>query len=318
MQDSVFMNGNSNLLEFSVVIPVFNEESNLRILYDRLSGVMQGLGKTYEIIYVDDGSTDDSFQVLCDLHSQDNHVKVIRLTRNFGQHPAVVAGFNIAVGEIVITIDADLQNPPEEIPKLIGKLNEGYDIVFGVFLKRKHSAFRRAGSKFAKWVLSRIVPVETTNLSGFRALRSYTIDQLKLLNEKGKFLDGLLCWMGYKVGTVEVTHGERHSGKTKYTQLKLIRLWLDLVISFSDLPLKFAMLLGAVFGIIGLIMAVVYFIYYFMYGFTVPGFTTTIILITVFAGVQLLCLGIIGEYIGRMNLQIKKRPDYIVRERIDS
>ena len=318
MQDSVFMNGNSNLLEFSVVIPVFNEESNLRILYDRLSGVMQGLGKTYEIIYVDDGSTDDSFQVLCDLHSQDNHVKVIRLTRNFGQHPAVMAGFNIAVGEIVITIDADLQNPPEEIPKLIGKLNEGYDIVFGVFLKRKHSAFRRAGSKFAKWVLSRIVPVETTNLSGFRALRSYTIDQLKLLNEKGKFLDGLLCWMGYKVGTVEVTHGERHSGKTKYTQLKLIRLWLDLVISFSDLPLKFAMLLGAVFGIIGLIMAVVYFIYYFMYGFTVPGFTTTIILITVFAGVQLLCLGIIGEYIGRMNLQIKKRPDYIVRERIDS
>ena len=312
------MNGNSNLLEFSVVIPVFNEESNLRILYDRLSGVMQGLGKTYEIIYVDDGSTDDSFQVLCDLHSQDNHVKVIRLTRNFGQHPAVMAGFNIAVGEIVITIDADLQNPPEEIPKLIGKLNEGYDIVFGVFLKRKHSAFRRAGSKFAKWVLSRIVPVETTNLSGFRALRSYTIDQLKLLNEKGKFLDGLLCWMGYKVGTVEVTHGERHSGKTKYTQLKLIRLWLDLVISFSDLPLKFAMLLGAVFGIIGLIMAVVYFIYYFMYGFTVPGFTTTIILITVFAGVQLLCLGIIGEYIGRMNLQIKKRPDYIVRERIDS
>ena len=318
MQDSVFMNGNSNLLEFSVVIPVFNEESNLRILYDRLSGVMQGLGKTYEIIYVDDGSTDDSFQVLCDLHSQDNHVKVIRLTRNFGQHPAVMAGFNIAVGEIVITIDADLQNPPEEIPKLIGKLNEGYDIVFGVFLKRKHSVFRRAGSHFAKWVLSRVVPVETTNLSGFRALRSYTIDQLKLLNEKGKFLDGLLCWMGYKVGTVEVTHGERHSGKTKYTQLKLIRLWLDLVISFSDLPLKFAMLLGAVFGIIGLIMAVVYFIYYFMYGFTVPGFTTTIILITVFAGVQLLCLGIIGEYIGRMNLQIKKRPDYIVRERIDS
>ena len=320
MQDSDFMdrNSNSNLLEFSVVIPVFNEESNLCILHDRLSGVMQGLGKIYEIIYVDDGSTDDSFQVLSDLHSQDNHVKVIRLTRNFGQYPAVMAGFNTTRGEIIITIDADLQNPPEEIPKLIGKLNEGYDIVFGVFLRRKHSAFRRAGSKFAKWVLSRIVPLETTNLSGFRALRSYTIDQLKLLDEKGKFLDGLLCWMGYKVGTVEVTHSERYSGKTKYTQLKLIRLWLDMVISFSDLPLKFAMFLGAVFGIIGLIMAVVYFIYYFVYGFTVPGFTTTIILITIFAGVQLLCLGIMGEYIGRMNIQIKNRPAYIVKERIDS
>lgn len=309
---------NGNMLEFTVVIPVFNEEGNLRILHDRLNGVMQGLGDTYEIIFVDDGSTDNSFQVLSDIHGQDNHVRVVRLTRNFGQHPAVMAGFNTALGGTVITIDADLQNPPEEIPKLIGKLNEGYDIVFGVFLKRKHSAFRRAGSWFAKWVLSRVVPVETTNLSGFRALRSCTIDQLKLLNEKSKFLDGLLCWMGYKVGTVEVTHDERYTGKTKYTQLKLMRLWLDMVISFSDFPLKFAMLLGAVFGIIGLMMAVAYFINYFIYGFTVPGFTTTIILITIFASVQLLCLGMVGEYIGRMNMQLKKRPEYIVREKIDS
>jgi glycosyltransferase involved in cell wall biosynthesis len=305
----------SNSMEFSIVIPILNEQDNIPVLHNRLTSVMQGLGKDYEIIYVDDGSSDNSYQLLVDLHGKDNHIKIIRLTRNFGQHPAILAGFKITKGRTVITIDADLQNPPEEIPKLIDKLNEGYDIVFGVFMKRKHNLFRRAGSQFAKWVLTRVIPVETTSLSGFRALRSYTVDHLKLLNETSKFLDALLCWMGYRVGTVEVAHDERLSGKTKYTPLKLISLWLDMVISFTDVPLRIAMLLGTVFGIIGLLMAIVYFICFFVYRFTVPGFTTTIILITIFAGVQLLCLGIIGEYIGRMNIQTKKRPDYIIREK---
>ncbi len=302
------------LFGFSVVIPVFNEENNLRVLTDRLNGVMQGLGKTYEIIYVDDGSTDGSFQVLSDLHKQDNRLKVIRFTRNFGQHPAVMAGFNTARGEIVITIDADLQNPPEEIPKLINKLDEGYDIVFGVFLKRKHSAFRRAGSRFAKWVLSKVVPVETTNLSGFRAMRMHVIEQLKQFHEKVRFLDGLLCWTGFKVGIVEVEHCERYSGKTKYTLFKLVGLWTDMVVTFTDLPLKIAIFAGLLMSFIGLTMALIYFVLYLLYGFSVSGFATTVILITVFSGVQLFCLGIMGEYIGRMNKDIKDKPEYIVRE----
>jgi len=305
-----------HLIRFSVVIPVFNEESNLSILHGRLSIVMQGLGKAYEIIYVDDGSSDSSFQVLRDLYSQDNHINVIRFTRNFGQHPAVMAGFNAARGEIVITIDADLQNPPEEIPKLIEKLDEGYDIVFGVFLKRKHSVFRQAGSQFAKWMLSRVVPVETTNLSGYRALRSYTIDQLKLLNEKSKFLDGLLCWMGYRVGTVEVKHCERHSGKTKYTPWKLISLSLDMVISLTDLPLKIATFGGLFLAVCAFLLALFYIIEYFLYGFSVPGFATTVMLITFFSGIQLFCLGILGEYIGRMNKEIRNKPDYIIRTKL--
>jgi len=306
----------NNSPEFSVIIPAFNEEDNLQLLNDRLSSVMKGLTKSYETIYVDDGSTDNSFKLLRDMHTRDGHIKIIRLTRNFGQHPAIMAGFNVARGKTIITIDADLQNPPEEIPKLIDKLEEGYDIVFGVFRERKHSLFRRAGSRFAKWILSRVVPVETTSLSGFRAIRAYAVQQLKSLNEGSKFLDGLLCWMGYKVGTVEVIHDERYRGTSKYTPLRLLRMWLDMVISFTDIPLRVAMLFGAVFGIIGLLMAVAYFICYFVYSYVVPGFTTTIILITIFAGVQLLCLGIIGEYIGRMNIQIKSRPDYIVKEEI--
>jgi len=303
-------------IDYSIVIPVFNEEDNLPELYQRLTKVMSALNANYEIIFVDDGSQDNSFQILKGLHEKDNNVKVIRFTRNFGQHPAVMAGFSAAKGDIMITLDADLQNPPEEIPKLIDKLDDGYEVVFGVFQRRKHSAFRRAGSSFAKWALVRILPGETTDLSGFRALRSYTVAQLKLLNEKSKFLDGLLCWMGYKVGKVEVAHEERHSGKTKYTPFKLLSLWLDMVVSFTNLPLKIAIFGGLFLGVVGLALALFYLIRYFLYGFGVPGFATIVILITFFSGVQLFALGILGEYIGRMNKEVKNKPEYIVRDKL--
>ena len=300
---------------FSIVIPVFNEEGNIEPLYARLTRVMRALKRPYEIIFVDDGSSDRSFQILKDIHSKDEKAKVVRFTRNFGQHPAIMAGFNAARGEVIITLDADLQNPPEEIPKLVEKLHEGYEVVFGVFQERKHSAFRRAGSRFSKWVLSSVLPVDTTNLSGFRALRSYAVSQLKSLNEKSKFLDGLLCWMGYKVGTVEVEHDERHSGKTKYTPLKLLDLWLDMVISFTDFPLKISTFGGLLLGTMSLLLALFYFIRYFLFGFSVPGFATTAILITFFSGVQLFSLGILGEYMGRVNREVKNKPEYIVRDR---
>lgn len=303
----------SSSLELSVVIPVFNEKNNLVPLYERLKKVMQDSGKRYEIIFIDDGSTDGSFSILKDIHDKDKNVRVIQFTRNFGQHPAIMAGFNITQGEIIVTIDADLQNPPEEIPKLIQKLDEGYEVVFGVFPQRKHSFFRRAGSQFTKWVLSRVTPVDTTNLSGFRALKSYTAQQLKQLNEKSKFLDGLLCWMGYRIGTVEVKHDKRYSGKTKYTLFKLVKLWIDMVVGLTDMPLKIAIFGGLFLGIVGFALAMFYIIRYFLYGFDVPGFATTVVLITFFSGVQLFALGIIGEYIGRMNKHVKNSPEYIIR-----
>ena len=303
-------------LKFSVVIPVFNEEGNLEVLHTRLTKVLESLGGTYEIIFVDDGSTDGSFQILRDLHQKDGNVKAIGFARNFGQHPAIMAGFDSAQGEVIVTLDADLQNPPEEVPKLLVKLDEGYDVVFGVLQRRKHSAFRKAGSSFAKWVLARLLPVDTTNLSGFRVLKSDVVDQLKQLGEKSKFLDGLLCWMGFRIGTVEVEHHERRAGKTKYSLFKLISLWSDMVISFTDLPLKIATIGGSFLGIIGFVLALFYFVRYLLYGFGVPGFATIVILITVFSGVQLLCLGILGEYIGRINKEVKNKPEYIVRDKL--
>jgi glycosyltransferase involved in cell wall biosynthesis len=303
-------------VKLSVVTPVFNEEKNLNVLYTRLKKVMEGLGETYEIILVDDGSTDGSLRILKSLRQKDKKVKVISFTRNFGQHPAVLAGFDFAQGEVIITLDADLQNPPEEIPKLLRKLDEGYEVVFGVLQKRKHSAFKRAGSAFTKWVLTKILPVEATNLSGFRALKSDVADQLKLFGEKSKFLDGLLCWMGFRVGTVEVEHHKRQAGKTKYSPFKLFNLWFDMVVSFTDMPLKLATLGGSLLGITGILLALFYLIRYLLYEFSVPGFATIVILITVFAGVQLLCLGILGEYIGRMNKEVKNKPEYIVRDKL--
>jgi glycosyltransferase involved in cell wall biosynthesis len=306
----------SSSLKFSVVIPVFNEVDNLKVLHARLSDVMSGLREPYEIIYIDDGSTDGSFQILKNLHEKDNSVKVIRFTRNFGQHPAVMAGFESAQGEIIITLDSDLQNPPEEIPKMLKKLDEGYEVVFGVFKQRKHSAFRRAGSSFTKKVLSMILPSGVTNLSAFRVLKSYVVQKLQLFGERSKFLDGLICWMGFRVGTIEVGHEKRIAGKTKYSFFKLVGMWFDIVVSLTDIPLKFATYTGILLGIVGLLLGLFYVIQYFAYGFSVSGFATTVILISVFAGIQLFCLGILGEYIGRMNKEVKKKPEYIIRDKL--
>jgi len=156
---------------------------------------MESLGEAYEIIFVDDGSSDSSFQILKDLHQKDSAVKIVRFTRNFGQHPAVMAGFDFAQGEVVITLDADLQHPPEEIPKLVDKLDEGYEVAFGIFQQRKHALYRRAGSAFSKWVLSKIMPVDATYISGFRAMRAQVVNQLSLFGERTKFLSGLLDYI---------------------------------------------------------------------------------------------------------------------------
>jgi glycosyltransferase involved in cell wall biosynthesis len=306
-----------NSPKYSVVIPVFNEQENIPPLYSRVTAVMKALGEPYEIIFIDDGSRDASFEILKSLHEKDNNVKVIRFTRNFGQHPAVMAGFESALGEIIITIDSDLQNPPEEIPAMLQKLDEGYEVVFGILKQRKHSVFRRVGSWFTKKVLSMILPSGVTNLSAFRVLRSYVVQKLHLFGERSKFLDALICWMGFRVGTVEVAHEKRYAGKTKYNIFKLIGMWFDIVVSLTDFPLKFATYAGALLGVGSILLAIYYAVRYFTTGFEVPGFATTVILIAFFAGVQLFCLGILGEYIGRMNKEIKKKPEYIVRDKLE-
>jgi glycosyltransferase involved in cell wall biosynthesis len=301
-------------VKYSVIVPVFNEIANINPLYQRLVNTMRTLDGTYEIIFIDDGSKDGSFQSMKELSAGDGNVRVVRFTRNFGQHAAIFAGLCQARGQVVITIDADLQNPPEEIPRLIQKLDEGYEVVMGVFKRPGEPVYRRAGSAFAKWVLAKTMPSIPTNLSGFRALKSEVVEQVKAVKEKNNFIDGLLCWMGFDVAVVEVTHNKRQAGKSKYNLFKLINLWFDMVVSFTNFPLKLAMVGGSLLGLAGFLLALYYFVRYLIDGSIVPGFATIVILLAVFSGVQLLCLGIMGEYIGRMNVEVKNKPQYVIRE----
>ena len=248
----------TNTVHFSVIVPVFSEAENLEELHKRLSIVMKNLRKHYEILFVDDGSTDDSFPLIKHICLKDKNTKAIKLIRNFGQHAALSAGLQHASGNVIITLDADLQNPPEEIPKLIDKLSEGYDLVFGIFTEKSHSPFRNLGSSFAKYVLSKIMRNTRTNFSTFRAIRSELVSRLNTLPEKNRFLDGLMLWLGAKTTTISVIHSKRLKGKTKYNLAKLVKLWFDMVTSFSDFPLKFATYSGVIFGIIGFILACFY------------------------------------------------------------
>ncbi len=308
------MKGEDSFIQYSVVIPLLNEEDNLRPLHSRLTAVMANLRKPYEIVFVDDGSTDGSYSILKEFHQASSSTRCVRLMRNFGQQSATRAGFATTKGQVILTMDADLQNPPEEIPKLIAKLDEGYEVVFGIFAERKHSLFRRLGSDFTKHVLAKLLPVPVSNLSCFRALKREVVEQLALLPEKTRFLDGLMCWMGFRVGTVVVGHADRYAGKTKYGLFGLLSLWFDMLVSFTNLPLKIGTASGVVVGLVGLVLGLFYLIRYLMYGFAVPGFATIVILITVFAGIQLMVLGIIGEYLGRINSQVKNKPEYVVRD----
>ena len=301
-------------MEYSIVVPIFNEEGNINNFNKRLSLVMNKLKTSYEIIFVNDGSTDKSHDLLTQLWTKDKqHVKVVNLTRNFGQHAALMAGFEIAQGAKIVTIDCDLQMPPEEIPKLIKKLAEGHDIVFGVYGQtRKDSFLRKIGSKFAKYILSKLIP-NMSDISGFRILKRHTVIELLKLKEKNKMIDGLLCWMGYDIDKVEIKHNKREVGKSKYSFFKLIAFWLDMVVSLTYLPLKIAIFGGAFMGLSGLLLASYYFIRYLIYGTTIAGFTTLTILIALFSGIQLFCIGIIGEYLGRTNKGVMNKPEFIVR-----
>ncbi len=312
MQDS--SHSFNEQLSFSVIIPAYNEEGSIEPLYRRLTAVLTDLAAPYEIIFVDDGSKDSTFQVMKKLFESDSNVKVVQLTRNFGQHPALLAGFRVAKNKVIITLDADMQNPPEEIPKLLDKLKQGHEIVFGIPAVRKHSLFKRSISFFARWFLAKILPVNATSISGFRMITLEVIQKLLSLEEKDKFLDGLLCWMGYNIAVVYVKHDVRKTGQAKYTLFKMLGMWFDIIVSFTNLPLKIATFGGIFFGVIGIILAVLYLARYFFGGYAVPGFATTIITVTVFSGVQLFCLGILGEYIGRMNKELKNKPDYVTRQ----
>ncbi|HIJ65314.1 MAG TPA: glycosyltransferase family 2 protein [Candidatus Hydrogenedentes bacterium] len=306
--------------DLSVVIPVFNEEDNLQILYERLTSTLKDCGKTYEILFVEDGSTDASFDALKRLFEGDAAVRVIRFARNFGQQMAISAGFQHASGNAVVLLDADLQVAPEEIAKVVDKLREGYDIVYGVRTHRIDPLLRRVGSWCMSHLLYRITGIDVPDsATGFTALDRRFVESINLFNDKSKYLSGLFAWLSYgRYGEVPVAHAARRAGKSKYTLPQLIALGLNFICNFTMMPLRFAFYVGWVFALPSG-AALLWLAATRLLGFEGADNDTWLIVLAIafFAGVQLVSIGILGEYLGRVYREVREQPPFVVREVLD-
>ena len=304
------------MIDVSVVIPIYNEEGNVFLLHERLSSVMNGLGSTFELIFVNDGSKDQSIFLIIQLAEMDRRVKYINLSRNFGHQIAVSAGLDMAVGNAIVIIDADLQDPPELIGDLYAKLKEGFQVVYAKRKQREgETVAKRLTAKLFYRLLKRItsvdIPVDTGD---FRIMDRKVVNVLKAMPEKNKFLRGQIPWIGFNQTFVEYERNERYAGKTGYTYRKMFRFAMDGITSFSSFPLKVASILGFVVSGIAF-FTMIYALYIrFVNGHYVQGWTSLIISIMFIGGIQLICLGMIGEYLSRMSDNIRNRPLYIVSD----
>jgi dolichol-phosphate mannosyltransferase len=305
-------------IRHSVIIPVFNEELNLEPLCMRLTRVMQDIGGDYEIIFVDDGSTDGSFQVLQRLHKADSKVKVIRFTRNFGQHIAITAGLDSCKGETAVLMDADLKDLPEEIPKLLSKLKEGYEIVYGCREGRRDSLFRRTASRIYLWLLAKLTnQTISADITSFRVMTRRVVDYMNQFRERCRFYGGLVAWLGFPYGIVEVEQGKRAAGETKYDLWKMIKLAIEGVISFSDIPLRLIGYFGFIISGISFVMGFYFLVIWLVWRTPPPGYTSIVVSLFFTGGVILIVLGVIGRYIGGIYTETKKRPLYVIRDMIE-
>jgi len=309
------MNKTSPLI--SVVIPVYNEEKNLKPLIGRLRPVMQSLEKPYEIILIDDGSRDGSLEILKGF-ARDRDIRVVELTRNYGQHAAIMSGFSIVRGEIVVTLDADLQNPPEEIPRLIREMEAGgHDIVGTIRKQRQDSAFRLGASRLINIVARRITGVHMTDWGCMlRAYRRPVVERMIECREHATFIPALATVFAKGVTEIEVAHEERHGGKSNYPLTKLINLQFDLVESFSNFPMKMLMYGGVFMSLLGVCFGIFLAVARLAYGATwaAQGVFTLFAILFVFVGLQFFALGVIGEYIGRIYREVRKRPEYVISQ----
>lgn len=300
----------------SVVIPVYNEEENLPELGQRLFAILQAQPYASEIIFVDDGSADRSWEIIMRLHQeQPQLVRGVQFIRNFGQHPAIFAGFREARGEVIVTLDADLQNPPEEIPKLVAKLEEGYDTVGGWRELRQDSFFRRLPSAFINWLMSKVTGVYLRDYGCMlRAYRRSVIDSINQCHESTSFIPALANTFARRITEVPVGHAERTRGKSKYSLVKLIRLNFDFMTGFSHLPIHFVGIMGLLIALAGLGFGLFLMLRRLWVGPEVEGVFTLFAILFVFAGLQMFGLALIGEYVGRIYREVRQRPRFVVRE----
>jgi len=303
----------------AVVVPFLNEEENLPVLYDRLEKAMADKPVDWELIFVDDGSTDKSPQWVADKAKKDKRVKLLRLSRNFGHQLAITAGLDHVEADGAVIMDADLQDPPEVIPELVKKWNEGADVVYAVRESREGETWLKKflASSFYKvfhWMAGVDIPM---NAGDFRLVDRKVVDAMKGVREMHRFMRGLTSWVGFTQTAVYYKREARHAGQTKYPVWKSIRLALDAMTSFSGAPLRWIMGLGMIVSIFGALLAM-RLVGYKLLGIKeiVPGWTSQVTLLLILGGVNLICLGVVGQYVSRIFEETKKRPLYFVKEKI--
>lgn len=304
------------MIELSVVVPVYNESSNLQLLYSRIKNSITPVAPSHEIVFVNDGSTDQSFSLIKNLAAADPSVKYIDFSRNFGHQVAVSAGIDMSAGNAIVIIDADLQDPPELIAGLFAKYREGNEVVYAKRKVRKgESVFKLFTAKLFYRILSSItsfdIPLDTGD---FRIIDRRIAEVLKQMPEREKFLRGQIAWAGFRQSFVEYDREERNAGKSGYPLKKMVRFALDGITSFSNFPLKFATLAGFVVSAVAFILMLYALYSRFILEDYVQGWTSLMLSVLFIGGIQLICLGIIGEYISRMSNNIRNRPMYIVKE----
>ena len=300
----------------SAIIPVFNEEENLRELGERLMRTLAEMGRPFEIILVDDGSSDRSWAILTELHQKyPQNLRALQFNRNFGQHQAIFAGFQAARGQVMLTLDADLQNPPEEIPRLVAKIEEGYDTVGGWRENRRDSLFRRLPSHLMNLVMSKVTGVRLRDYGCMlRAYRREVIDSINQCQESSSFIPALANLFSRRVAEIPVGHAQRERGQSKYSLIKLLRLNFDLVTGFSNLPIHLVGFLGVAIACLGVLFGLFLFLRRLFVGPEVEGVFTLFAILFVFVGLNTLGLALIGEYVGRIYREVRGRPRYVIRQ----
>lgn len=307
-------------MEISAVIPIYNEEGNIPQMYKRMSDVLSQISSEYEIIFVNDYSKDSSLSMIKELAKEDYHVRYISFSRNFGHQVAVSAGLDYSKGKAVTIIDGDLQDPPELIKEMYEKYMEGYKVVYAKRSSRKGvSIFKKIAYKSFYRILDKLTEIKIPLDTGdFRLIDRVIIKHLQEMPERNKFIRGQIAWIGYKQTFVEYDRDPRFSGETGYSFSKLLKLAIDGITGFSSKPLKFASSMGIIVSIFSFLVIIYALISQFVYHSPIRGWTSLIISVSFIGGVQLITIGIIGEYISRMSTDIKKRPLYIVEENTET
>lgn len=298
----------------SVVIPVYNEEANIPELLGRLCAVAATLSRPTEIILVDDGSADRSVELLCAYQTEAAEIVVVELTRNFGQHAAVMAGFSKARGQVVVVLDADLQNPPEEIPRLVAQFEAGYDVVGTIRRDRDDPFLRRFASKIVNKMVQRGTGQQISDYGCMlRAYSAEVVAAMVACPEKRTFIPALAMSLGRRATEIEVEHAARAQGESKYNLWALLKLNLDLMMGFTSIPLRMVSALGVVMALMGLGFSVYLLVRRFLHGAEVEGVFTLFGILFLFIGVQTMALGLVGEYLGRMYEEVRGRPRFLIR-----